>query len=309
MADILVTGGAGFIGSHTVELLLRKGYSVVVLDNFRTGEISNINHLAGKIKIVQGDVRDEKLLSEIVKNIDGIIHLAAVVSVDEAIERPKEAFEINGIGTLNLLELARKYDIENFVYASSAAVYGDPIEIPISENHPLNPKNPYGASKLSAEMLVNSYRETYGLKTISLRYFNVYGPRMKPGPYAGAVIKFVSAALKNKKITIFGDGNQIRDLIYVSDVARANIIALEKNETGVFNVGTGKGTKIIDVARRIIELTKSKSEITYTPPRPGDIRESVANIEKITTKLKWKPTVTLEMGLKLTINFEKAKNK
>ena len=309
MADILVTGGAGFIGSHTVELLLRKGYSVVVLDNFRTGEISNINHLAGKIKIVQGDVRDEKLLSEIVKNIDGIIHLAAVVSVDEAIERPKEAFEINGIGTLNLLELARKYDIENFVYASSAAVYGDPIEIPISENHPLNPKNPYGASKLSAEMLVNSYRETYGLKTISLRYFNVYGPRMKLGPYAGAVIKFVSAALKNKKITIFGDGNQIRDLIYVSDVARANIIALEKNETGVFNVGTGKGTKIIDVARRIIELTKSKSEITYTPPRPGDIRESVANIEKITTKLKWKPTVTLEMGLKLTINFEKAKNK
>lgn len=309
MADILVTGGAGFIGSHTVELLLRKGYSVVVLDNFRTGEISNINHLVGKIKIVQGDVRDEKLLSEIVKNIDGIIHLAAVVSVDEAIERPKEAFEINGIGTLNLLELARKYDIENFVYASSAAVYGDPIEIPISENHPLNPKNPYGASKLSAEMLVNSYRETYGLKTISLRYFNVYGPRMKPGPYAGAVIKFVSAALKNKKITIFGDGNQIRDLIYVSDVARANIIALEKNETGVFNVGTGKGTKIIDVARRIIELTKSKSEITYTPPRPGDIRESVANIEKITTKLKWEPTVTLEMGLKLTINFEKAKNK
>jgi len=309
MADILVTGGAGFIGSHTVELLLRKGYSVVVLDNFRTGEISNINHLAGKIKIVQGDVRDEKLLLEIVKNIDGMIHLAAVVSVDEAIERPKEAFEINGIGTLNLLELARKYDIEKFVYASSAAVYGDPIEIPISENHPLNPKNPYGASKLSAEMLVNSYRETYGLKTISLRYFNVYGPRMKPGPYAGAVIKFVSAALKNKKITIFGDGNQIRDLIYVSDVARANIIALEKNETGVFNVGTGKGTKIIDVARRIIELTKSKSEITYTPPRPGDIRESVANIEKITTKLKWKPTVTLEMGLKLTINFEKAKNK
>ena len=177
MADILVTGGAGFIGSHTVELLLRKGYSVVVLDNFRTGEISNINHLAGKIKIVQGDVRDEKLLSEIVKNIDGIIHLAAVVSVDEAIERPKEAFEINGIGTLNLLELARKYDIENFVYASSAAVYGDPIEIPISENHPLNPKNPYGASKLSAEMLVNSYRETYGLKTISCLLYTSPSPR------------------------------------------------------------------------------------------------------------------------------------
>lgn len=309
MTNILVTGGAGFIGSHTVELLLRKGYSVVVLDNFRTGEISNINHLVEKIKIVQGDVRDEKLLSEIVKNIDGIIHLAAVVSVDEAIERPKEAFEINVIGTLNLLELARKYDIEKFVYASSAAVYGDPIEIPISENHSLNPKNPYGASKLSAEMLVNSYRETYGLKTISLRYFNVYGPRMKPGPYAGAVTKFISAALKNKKITIFGDGNQIRDLIYVSDVARANIIALEKNETDVFNVGTGKGTKIIDVARRIIELTKSKSEITYAPPRPGDIRESIANIEKITTKLKWEPTVTLETGLKLTINFEKAKNK
>jgi len=303
MNSILVTGGAGFIGSFTVELLLAKGYKIAILDNFKYGSIKNIEHLHGKVDVVKCDVRNYDELTHIIQKVDAVIHLAAIVSVDEVNENPLKAFEVNAIGTLNLLELARKYDLERFVYASSTAVYGEPRYLPVDENHIVSPLNPYGASKLAGEALVNSYRETYGLSTISLRYFNVYGPRMRPGPYAGVIMKFVQAALKNEPLVIFGDGTQTRDFVFVKDVARANTIALESKETGIFNVGTGKETSINELAEIIIKLTKSKSKIIHTYPRPGDIRRSVADISKIRNKLKWTPEIDLLRGLKETIRY------
>lgn len=295
--SVLVTGGAGFIGSHTVEALIRKGYEVKVLDNLKTGKIVNLKNILDKIKLIKGDIRDENVLSIAIKNSEYIIHLAAIVSVDEAINNPLEAFEVNAFATLKLLELARILEVEKIVYASSTAVYGEPISFPINENHPTNPKNPYGASKLAGESLMTSFGETYGIETISLRYFNVYGPRMQAGPYAGVISKFIEAARRNKPLLIYGDGNQTRDFIHVHDVVKANILALESKEKGVYNIGTGVETRIIELAKLIIELTKSKSVIKYTKPRSGDIYRSVADIRKAKNKLGWKPQITLREGL------------
>jgi len=301
LSKILVTGGAGFIGSHTIEFLLEQGYSVIALDDLRSGDLSNIEHVLGKIKFVRGDIRDRELLERIMRDVDGVIHLAAIVSVDEATEFPELAFDVNAVGTLNLLECARKHDVERFVYASSAAVYGDPSEIPVKETTPTKPMNPYGASKLAGEALVTAYATTYELSTISLRYFNVYGPRMRTGPYAGVILKFITAALKGEPLCIFGDGTQTRDFVYVRDVARANVLALESKEKGVFNVGTGKETRIIDLAKIISKLIGRECKIVFSNPRPGDIYRSVADITNITKRIGWQPKISLLEGLKITI--------
>jgi len=302
--NVLVTGGAGFIGSWTVELLVKKGYYVVVLDNFLTGSVENIAHLISRVKIVRGDIRNYVLLDEIVKHysIDSIIHLAALVSIEEATEKPAEAIYINVNGTHNVLEVARKYDLERIVYASSAAVYGDPKYLPIDEDHPLNPKNVYGATKLGGEALVNAYHENYGLSTISLRYFNVYGPRMEPGPYAGVILKFIERIKQGKPPIIYGDGTQTRDFIYVEDVARANLAALETKSTGPYNIGTGIETSINQLAKTIAELMgRPDLKPIYTQPRPGDIKHSVAKIEKAKKELGWIPSIELISGLRKTI--------
>ncbi|MHA1617142.1 MAG: SDR family NAD(P)-dependent oxidoreductase [Candidatus Njordarchaeales archaeon] len=309
MTRVLVTGGAGFIGSHTVELLLEKEFDVVILDNFRTSSKQNIENIKGirdknkKLIIVQGDIRDPIVIREAIKDIDAVIHLAAIVSVDEATKWPELTFQVNAEGTLNILEALRRFDVEKIVYASSSAVYGDPLYLPIDEKHPLFPKNPYGASKLAGEALVNAYHQTYGLKAVVLRYFNVYGPRMPPGLYSGVILKFIKAAIRNDPLVIFGDGTQLRDFVYVTDVARANVVAVEKNISGVFNIGTGSGTSILDLAKKVIELTNSKSEITFSEPRPGDIKKSIASIERAKKILTWRPEVSLEEGLKKTIRY------
>ncbi len=298
--NILVTGGAGFIGSWTVELLVREGYRVVVLDNFSTGSLENLARVIDKIKVVKGDIRNHVLLDEIIKHyeIDSIIHLAALVSVEEATRNPGEAVRVNVNGTHNVLETARKHDLERIVYASSAAVYGDPKYLPIDEDHPLNPKSVYGATKLGGEALVNAYHDNYGLSTISLRCFNVYGPRMKPGPYAGVIIKFIQRIKEGKPPIIYGDGTQTRDFIYVEDVARANIAALKTRATGPYNIGTGKETSINQLARQIAELMgKPDLKPIHTKPRPGDIKHSVAKIEKARKQLHWKPLVDLWKGI------------
>ncbi len=303
---ILVTGGAGFIGSWTVELLVREGYRVVVLDNFSTGSPGNLARVLDRIKVVKGDIRNHVLLDEIIKRyeIDSIIHLAALVSVEEATRNPGEAVRINVNGTHNVLETARKHDLERIVYASSAAVYGDPKYLPIDEDHPLNPKNVYGATKLGGEALVNAYHDNYGLSTISLRYFNVYGPRMKPGPYAGVIIKFIQRIKEGKPPIIYGDGTQTRDFIYVEDVARANIVALKTRATGSYNIGTGKETSINQLARLIVELMgRPDLKPIHTKPRPGDIKHSVAKTEKARKQLQWKPLVDLWKGIAETIRI------
>lgn len=306
METVLVTGGAGFIGSWTVELLVKKGYSVVVLDNLVNGSIDNISGVLDKIVFVEGDILDRDLLKNLFKkySIESVIHLAALTSVEESYKEPMKYFRVNVEGTLYLLEEARRNDVERFVYASSAAVYGDPRYIPIDEEHPINPVNFYGASKASGELLVNTYWRNYGLSTISLRYFNVYGPRMKKGPYSGVIYKFIERALNGEPFIIYGDGLQTRDFIYVEDVARANIIALESRKNGVYNIGTGKSVSIKELAYTIAKLLGiGEPRIVYEKPRLGDIRHSCASIEKAIKDLMWSPRVELVDGLSMTIKY------
>ncbi len=300
---VAVTGGAGFIGSWVVEVLVEKGYDVVVIDNFSSGSRSNLASVEGVVKVVECDVRDFSNLLQALKGCDAVIHLAALVSVDAASENPRLAIDVNVVGTLNVLEACRRVGCSRLVYASSAAVYGEPVKLPVAEDHPTVPINVYGASKLSGEALVLSYNRNFGLSTIALRYFNVYGPRQRGGPYAGVITKFITAALKGEELTIFGDGMQTRDFVYVRDVAEATVKALESEATGVFNVGTGVETKIIDLARKILRLTGSSSRIRFASPRPGDIRRSVADISRIRAVLGWEPRTGLDDGLKKTIEW------
>ncbi len=301
---VVVTGGAGFIGSATAEVLLMKGYEVLIYDNLYSGSKENIPHGA---ELVIGDIRNFDKLMEALRGAWGVVHLAAIVSIEEALQDPWKAARVNVEGTLNVLEACRKLEIERLVYASSCAVYGDPITLPVNEEHPLKPKNVYGASKLSGEALVNAYAETYGLKSISLRYFNVYGPRMHGGPYAGVIHKFITAALEGEPLVIYGDGMQTRDFIYVYDVARANVAALKSRATGQFNIGTGRSVTIKELAHMILELTKSSSPVRHGPTRPGDIRHSRADITRAVNELKWEPKVKLEEGLADTISYYRSR--
>ncbi len=301
---VVVTGGAGFIGSATAEVLVEKGYEVLVYDNLYAGLRENVPREA---ELVIGDVCDLGKLMDALRDAWGVVHLAAIVSVEEALEDPWRALRVNVEGTLNVLEACRRLDVERVVYASSCAVYGDPVELPVREDHPLKPKNVYGASKLAGEALVSAYAETYGLKAVSLRYFNVYGPRMRSGPYAGVIHKFIAAALRGEPLVIHGDGLQTRDFVYVYDVARANLAALESKATGAFNIGTGRSVTISELARMIVELTGSSSPIHHGPPRPGDIRHSRADITRAENVLGWKPKVRLEEGLLETINYYRSR--
>lgn len=304
---VVVTGGAGFIGSHTVEKLVSMGFSVVVIDNFYSGRKENLARVIDRIEIVNKSILDREVLDTVLRNCDAVIHLAAIVSVEESARDPERVFLVNTLGTLYLLEASRRHDVERFVYASSAAVYGDPLYTPIREDHPCRPKSIYGSSKLAGESLVHSYYETYGLSTISLRYFNVYGPRMRAGDYASVVYKFFEKTLRNKPPVIYGDGLQTRDFIYVGDVAEANIKALLTKTTGVYNIGTGESISIKELAEKIIGITRARVKPVHAPPRPGDIRHSVADITLAKKKLGWKPSINIDAGLKLTYEYMRRK--
>ena len=297
---VLVTGGAGFIGSHTARLLLDRGYRVVVLDNLYSGSRSNVPEGA---ELVVGDVADRETLARALRGVDHVVHLAAIVSVDEAREDPWSTLRINVLGTLNVLEQSYRHGVGRVVYASSCAVYGEQEVLPITEEAPLRPINIYGASKLSGEALVHAYREEKGLSTVALRYFNVYGPGMRGGPYAGVVYKFLTAALRGEPLTIHGDGEQTRDFVYVADVARANLAALESDAGGAFNIGTGVSITIKRLAEMVLEVTGSRSPIVHSDPRPGDIRHSRASISRARRLLGWEPLTDLKMGLEKTVEW------
>ncbi len=296
---VLVTGGAGFIGSHIVESFHDKA-EVVILDNLRTGFKRNVENF--DVKFIEGSITDLPLLLEATRGVDYIFHLAAMISVPESLIKPLECVEINVDGTLNVLKAAAENKVKKIILSSSAAIYGDNPKVPKVETMLPEPKSPYAVTKLDGEYYLNLYQKEWGIKTASLRYFNVFGPRQDPkSQYAAAIPIFVHNAIKNKDITIFGDGLQTRDFVYVKDVVRANALAAEKGDS-VYNVACGEKITINDLAQKIIKITNSKSKIVYAPERLGDVKHSLADTAKIRA-MGFKPEFDREEGLKKTIEY------
>jgi nucleoside-diphosphate-sugar epimerase len=302
---ILVTGGAGFIGSHIVDQLIDEGFDVTVIDNLNTGRIENIVHHQNKksFHFVKGDIRDFDLLKEIMKDMDAVFHEAALASVTLSVKDPILTNDVNICGTVNLLKAAADHGVKRFIFASSAANYGDAKSPLKKENAKTNPTSPYGVSKLAAETYAKVFYNAYGLETVSLRYFNVYGPRQNfdiQCAYGGAITIFTNRLLNNMSPIIYGDGEQTRDFIYVQDVVQANMLALSnKNAAGeVFNIGTGKGISVNQMAE-VLKDIMNKKEInnTYTDSRLTDIRHGYADISKAERILGYIPQFSIKEGL------------
>ncbi|MHC3130110.1 MAG: SDR family oxidoreductase [Candidatus Bathyarchaeota archaeon] len=301
-SEILVTGGAGFIGSHIVDRLLDEGFKVRVLDNLSTGEKKNLaQHQNNKsFQFIEGDIRNFDLVKNTVKGVDAVFHEAALVSVTRSVENPLLSNEINVTGTVNLLKACVDAHVKRFVYASSCAVYGDTETLPNHENLAPKPLSPYAADKLAAEKYAKVFHNVFGLETVSLRYFNVYGPRQKYGPYSGVISIFINRLLENKPPIICGDGEQTRDFINVKDVVEANMLALSKRKAvgEVFNISTGEATtinKLTETIQKIMDKTSLKP--VHAEPRPGDIKHSYGDITKARRNLQYAPKVQLEKGL------------
>ena len=296
---ILVTGGAGFIGSHIAERMLEKGHHVVVLDSLYKKSKWQV---PDDVTFIKGDVRDEKLLKEVSQGVDCIFHQAALVSGIESFEKPKETMEVNVNGTLNVLASALENNAKKVLFASSCAVYGN-NPAPHKENTSLFPESPYAISKRNAENLLKVYSEKHGLKTTALRYFNVYGPRQDwDSSYSAVIPLFIKKALNNEPLIIYGDGLQTRDFISVYDIVSANELLMEKGDREVFNIGSGTEITLNKLAEMIIELTKSKSEIIHQPVREKDIYKSRADISKI-KEIGFEPKINLKQGLEELINY------
>ncbi|MCG6980829.1 MAG: SDR family oxidoreductase, partial [Deltaproteobacteria bacterium] len=290
-------------GSNLVERLLGASFQVQVLDNLSSGLLQNLEPFREYIDFKQGDVRDLATLQEMMSGVEVVFHQAALVSVPQSIEDPIETAMVNDLGTLNVLEAARQSGVRRVVFASSCAVYGDLPQLPKREDMDTKLLSPYAASKLHGESYARLYAEIYGLETVCLRYFNVYGPRQDPSsPYSGVISIFMDKGARSEKVTIYGDGEQCRDFIYVDDVVRANILAAQgKNISGVtINVGTGKAATVNDLWKNIAELAGVKGEPERADSRPGDIRQSVAEISRAQELLGFEPTSSLQEGLKLT---------
>jgi len=304
MPSALVTGGAGFIGSHLVRNLLANGWQVRVLDNFSTGKKENLAGLAGKMEILEGDLRDNSLVAVSVKGVDVIFHEAAFVSVPQSMEAPGECFDINVRGTETLLQAGKVHGVGRMVIASSAAVYGDTDQLPLSEELQTRCLSPYAASKNVNEIMAGLFTRAYDFEVTCLRYFNVFGPRQRPdSQYAAAIPLFIRMCLENKPITIFGDGGQTRDLIFVDDVVRANLIAAERKDAPgkVFNVCTGHETRILDLVEELQDLFPNAKDPIFADPRPGDIYRSAGSPMKALKELGFRAETPLAEGLKATV--------
>lgn len=292
----VVTGGAGFIGSHLTRFLVKSGHSVLVIDNMHTGKAVNLNDFLNKIELLEIDILDFEKLKEKIKNTDGIFHQAALTSVTESFTHQDKYFQVNVEGTNNIFKIAKEYKIK-VVYASSSSVYGNPAKIPISENSELKPINPYGITKLEDEKLAEEYSKT-GTKIIGLRYFNVYGPG-QTADYAGVITKFYENITKNKPPVIFGNGSQIRDFVSVEDVSKANLLAMQSSlNSGFLNVGTGVATSIKELANIMIKLSEKPLEPVYDKLPAGDVKASQADTELAKRLISWKSETLLQDGLK-----------
>lgn len=301
---IVIAGGAGFIGSHLAEYWNNKNAEVHVIDNLKTGLEENISHLKN-VRFHKISIEDKKKMEKIIYGSDFVFNMAAMVSVPESIEKPEECINVNLNGYLNLLEASKKNKIKKIVLSSSAAVYGDNPLLPKKTEMKPEPKSPYGITKLDGELYSKMYEEQCGLKYICLRYFNVFGPRQSTeNAYAAAVPIFIKRAINNENIIVHGDGNQTRDFIYIDDVVKANVLAVEKeNISGVFNVACGSSISILELAKTIIELINSRSKIVFEKERQGDIKHSLASIDETKEKLGFEPKVNLKEGLLKTIEY------
>ena len=302
MKQVLITGGAGFIGSHTADALLTQGFTVRVLDNFSNGKHANLNALAladGRLTVIEGDVRDAAITDAAVKGVDAVLHLAAQVSVPRSVADPVESSTHNIAGFLNVLDAVRRHKIPRMVYASSAAVYGVPEALPLTEANTAKPLSPYGLEKFINDQYAALYGELYGVSSVGMRYFNVYGPRQDPkSPYAGVISKFADGLEGASPLRVFGDGSQTRDFIYVGDVARANVLALQGDVVGVLNVGTGTSVTLLELIEAMKEAFDKPAMVRHEPPATGDIAHSATNPARLKQTLGWQPATTFVQGLR-----------
>ena len=297
---VLVTGGAGFIGSHLVDELVKRRFHVTVLDDLSTGRVENLSSCLERIRFVRGDIRDKGNVEFALRDVDSVFHLAAIASVPYSVEHPEATYEININGTTSLLESSSRSSVKKLVYVSSSAVYGDPKYLPIDENHPLSSISPYAESKLKTEQLCKEYQESYGLKTVILRPFNVYGPRQTSNQYAGVIISFIERLREGRPPIIYGDGLQTRDFIYIEDAVRALILASQNEEAAgrIFNVASGLPTSINQLAQLLIDMFDiDRIEPIHVGAREGDIRHSYAETKEAKTHLGFEAQISLREGL------------
>jgi UDP-glucose 4-epimerase len=309
---VLVTGGAGFIGSHVVDRLVNEGYTVRIIDNLYTGKLDNIQSplKSGKVEFVKGDIRDRSFVEKSLDGVSKVVHLAALVSVPFSVNNPDFTFDVNLLGTLNMLRASIKHKAQRFIFISSCSVCGNPESLPVTEQTKTNPISPYAESKLIAERYCLGFSERHLLDSAVLRFFNVYGPRQGLNDYSGVITIFINQTKKNLPLIIYGDGTQTRDFVNVIDIAQAVTATLKSDKVNgeIFNIGSGKVTTIKELAETIIELTGTKSKISYQLPRAGDIKDSYADISKAKKYLHYEPKVYLREGLQTMIeqkNFPK----
>ncbi|MGQ9454911.1 MAG: SDR family oxidoreductase [Armatimonadota bacterium] len=312
MSRFLVTGGAGFIGSHIVELLVGEGHQVVVYDNFSTGTIDNLRSVEDMIVVVCGDIRDMCALDKVMRGVDYVLHLAAEVSVVRSIEEPDFVNDVNVSGTLNVLITARRNDVRRVVMSSSCAVYGDTGQTRQNEDMTPAPLSPYGVSKIAGEYYMSVFHTVYGLETVRLRYFNVFGPRQNPySQYAAVIPKFIDRILSGKELRIYGDGEQTRDFVYVTNVARANYLACSAIGAAgrVFNIGSGQSISVNELAQRLIALSGRSVEVVHDPPIVGEVRYSTSDISRAREVLGYEPWTGFDEGLERTFDYFAAKSR
>ncbi len=304
----LVTGGAGFIGSHIVKALVARGDRVRVFDNLSTGNVANFAHVRSGVEFVRGDLVNPAEVSSAVAGVDCIFHEAALASVPRSVEAPLDTHAACVTGTINLLDAARRAGVRRLVYAASSSAYGDQPTSSKRESDLPAPISPYGAAKLAAEIYCQAFAATYGLETVCLRYFNVFGPRQDPdSPYSAVIPLFITALLAGRRPIIFGDGGQSRDFTYVSNVVQGNLLAADApaaDVTGrVINVANGRSTSLLELLRALNRLLKTDVQPIHEPPRVGDVRESLADISQARTRLKYEPAVDFDEGLERSIAY------
>lgn len=308
---MLITGGAGFVGSHLCEKYTKEGHTVLCLDNFMSGNLMNIRHLLDyrNFKLVKGDIRDYDMLERIMRDVEVVFHLAAQVHVDRSYIEPRLTWDVNVMGTQNILEIARLHDASKVIYASTSEVYGSAQYVPIDEKHPLDAPHPYGASKVAADRMCHAYNQTYGMNIAIMRLFNIFGPHQRDLGYGGVISIFTRRVLTGMPPVIYGNGEQSRDYTYIADAVRAYDLILNRKEplTEPVNFGSGRDVTIMDLAKKIIEVCGKSDTIkpVHVEPRIGEVNRLIANAAKAKKLLGWQPKYTLEDGLAEFLNWYK----